>query len=359
MKELFTVTFECEVLTPMFLGSSDPRDAELRPPSIKGAIRFWWRAMNGGMNLTEMHEDEKNIFGGIPDSSDTEDAKKIGKSKVLISVSHKIGEPTNERLSEHITIETFDAEGKPRKLDSILFLGFGKGLPRSKKENRAATEWANYINCGEKFIVTLSSKNLDVLKEASESFRIMAHFGGLGGKSRNGFGSFRITKIGSDGTDFKQVEFKKLLTGNELPSYPAFSQFTKLIAGKTGFRTWDQAMDHLAQTYYSAKQKLTRSEQIPDSGTFGNKKEFAGMLLKNTGVHLPKRPNRIPKPFFMKITKDINGTYGWQILYLPSRFLEGLREENPENTDAMQEEYKAYMELMVDKLENWNKEETL
>jgi len=34
-----TVTFNCEVITPMFLGDADQKP-ELRPPSIRGAMRY-------------------------------------------------------------------------------------------------------------------------------------------------------------------------------------------------------------------------------------------------------------------------------------------------------------------------------
>ena len=39
------VTFR--VVTPMFLGGAKPNDfAELRPPSIKSAMRYWYRALD-------------------------------------------------------------------------------------------------------------------------------------------------------------------------------------------------------------------------------------------------------------------------------------------------------------------------
>ena len=58
-----TITFECEVITPMFLAGADGSTPELRAPSIKGALRFWWRAMNGHLNLKELKEQEGKIFG--------------------------------------------------------------------------------------------------------------------------------------------------------------------------------------------------------------------------------------------------------------------------------------------------------
>jgi CRISPR-associated protein Cmr1 len=57
------VTFQCEIITPMFMGGADGVTPELRAPSIKGAMRFWWRAMNGGLRLAALKEQEGKIFG--------------------------------------------------------------------------------------------------------------------------------------------------------------------------------------------------------------------------------------------------------------------------------------------------------
>ena len=72
------ITFTCETITPMFLAGADGMTPELRAPSIKGALRFWWRAMNGDLSLEELKRREAEIFGG------TSPAR---RSSVVISVS--------------------------------------------------------------------------------------------------------------------------------------------------------------------------------------------------------------------------------------------------------------------------------
>lgn len=47
----------------MFLAGADGTTPELRAPSIKGALRFWWRAMNGHLSLSELKRKEGEIFG--------------------------------------------------------------------------------------------------------------------------------------------------------------------------------------------------------------------------------------------------------------------------------------------------------
>jgi len=58
-----TITFECETITPMFMYGADGTTPELRPASIKGVMRFWWRAIHGNLELSELKKKEGEIFG--------------------------------------------------------------------------------------------------------------------------------------------------------------------------------------------------------------------------------------------------------------------------------------------------------
>lgn len=50
------ITFEC--LTPCFCAGADQTQAEIRPSSIRGALRWWFRTLGGN------HADENAVFGG-------------------------------------------------------------------------------------------------------------------------------------------------------------------------------------------------------------------------------------------------------------------------------------------------------
>src|SRR3990172_5820707 len=86
-----TIEFQCETITPMFMGSADPQECELRPPSIKGAMRFWWRAINGNLGLDELRKREAEIFGGSGE-------KEAERSKVIIKL-HDIKEINEVKIS--------------------------------------------------------------------------------------------------------------------------------------------------------------------------------------------------------------------------------------------------------------------
>ena len=75
-------TYELEVITPMFLGGANPNKVELRVPPIKGMLRFWWRALHPDLannNYRELRKGESDLFG---DAGDT-----YGKSRVKIQFS--------------------------------------------------------------------------------------------------------------------------------------------------------------------------------------------------------------------------------------------------------------------------------
>ncbi len=151
-----TITFSCETITPMFLSGADGSTPELRPPSIKGALRFWWRAMNG--DKSNMREEEAKIFGG------TDPAQ---RSKVMIRV----------------------LSNQPRKEDMEEF------APLEHKKGERGYFTKKGIKPSFKFKIKLSAPNIIELDKMKALFILVSVLGGLGNRSRRGFGAFMIIKI--------------------------------------------------------------------------------------------------------------------------------------------------------------------
>jgi CRISPR-associated protein Cmr1 len=84
-----TITFQCKTTTPLVMnGAYGNNDPELRPPGIKASLRFWWRALNGHLLLTQLKEQEAAIFGSTK-----------GRSKVIIRVEENIDETLKRKYS--------------------------------------------------------------------------------------------------------------------------------------------------------------------------------------------------------------------------------------------------------------------
>ena len=72
---------EFTVITPMFLNNAYGNNSvELRPPSFKGMLRFWWRAIMA-MDVDKLRDQEAHIFGSSDES--------IGRSKIQLLVEYK------------------------------------------------------------------------------------------------------------------------------------------------------------------------------------------------------------------------------------------------------------------------------
>ena len=85
-----TIEATYRVTTPMFLGGAE-QQAELRLPSFKGALRFWWRASvwptvaAHGESLSNLYRREAEIFGSSEE--------RIGQSKVGLRLRVNSGQP--------------------------------------------------------------------------------------------------------------------------------------------------------------------------------------------------------------------------------------------------------------------------
>ena len=149
----------------MFLAGANQKQAELRTQSIKGALRFWWRAIYGGDDIADMKQREAEIFG---------DAGDIGKSKVLLKLVKK----KNYNSSNYSPV--------PHKTANFTFVG---------------------LDPKQSFILELSADSI-----IHSLFELFAILGGLGRRSRRGFGSFIIKKINQeDYTDIINLDFLQTL----------------------------------------------------------------------------------------------------------------------------------------------------
>ncbi len=52
-------TYKIEIITPCFCAGANQQQAEIRVPSIRGQLRWWFRALGG------TRDDEEKIFGGV------------------------------------------------------------------------------------------------------------------------------------------------------------------------------------------------------------------------------------------------------------------------------------------------------
>ncbi len=167
-----------KTVTPLFLGGADPRgEPELRAASVRGALRFWLRALLGGVlgdrDLDALHRAESTVFGS------TERA-----SPVVVRLTHRSFGKNN--------IKPF-SELHSNKI-GVAYLFFAARGTKTERERSA-------INVGEWFQLHLEERfgrgepQGKALKHAYAALWLLTHLGGLGSRSRRGAGSLQVTEV--------------------------------------------------------------------------------------------------------------------------------------------------------------------
>jgi len=261
------------IVTPMFIGGAnqDPSDG-IRPPSVKGILRFWWRALNWGeaykqakgnksKALKILHEKEIFLFGGAANFN-----KKSGQGIFLLTVSH---DPLNI-VREGVVHEDFIQGSSSSGLSSARYLAYGlmHSFPSSKKNTRAGELIRGSINHNQGFNVALLFKG-EPDESILSALKLLGLVGGLGSRSRNGMGSITLEKLSRDKEiiwscpesveDYSRVLNQLLPCLEEIPpaDYSAFSLQTSVdillkstdpiqVLDKIGqkildFRSWGQS----------------------------------------------------------------------------------------------------------------------
>ncbi len=314
------VIFHFETVTPMFLGDAEtnmpePRTARTAP--IKGALRFWWRAMNAHLvekknnkwDYSKLKEYESAIFGGT-------DSPKAQKSKVLIRIiNSQLSVPNNFKELENQSKKTLPIhnlqKNKTEQVNAIRYLGFGLYDFKDKEKNRYYVEgsWDLLCEYPEGDIITEIQKKevtINIEKELQIAFSMLNLFGTLGSKARNGFGSIQISS-----KDFTLLSIDKIQEylqkkqycipkpKNSVEGIVPYTAFTELQVIKQGdAENPIEALEEIAIKYRNAKKDIKPNECIASP--------------KINGLS-----ERYPKRYYFSVKKDENGKYKWQCLYLP------------------------------------------
>lgn len=124
MKKL---SFELEFITPAFIGDAN-QQAELRPASFVGLIRWWWRALKCISNTESLYQHEVSIFGGH-----TKDGALASKVRLKLSGEGIISE---NFLKQAYRLEwVYDKkDGLKGRHAGVGYLLYSMNLPE-KKEN--------------------------------------------------------------------------------------------------------------------------------------------------------------------------------------------------------------------------------
>lgn len=221
---MYTLKATYRIVTPLFAGGADQqKSAELRTSAFKGVLRFWYRAValpycNG--NWHKVREQEKELFGST---------KGQASFMLKLQVKHKVDEvPPNQEWAGA----------------GSTYLGYGLIKP-----GKTGITTRPYIEKGPWFTATLAmpkrmqEMDIDGLKRALKALGL---FGGMGSRSRKGFGSLALESLLEDDREIWTApkndeelgsKIQELFSGvglnDILPEYSAFSGQSRVTIYRT------------------------------------------------------------------------------------------------------------------------------
>lgn len=346
MKEL-KVTFR--IVTPLFLAGANQQQAEFRLPSLKGALRFWYRAVD-----PEYRKWEGKIFGSTDPGE--------GQSRFLMRSS---------------SIKWKSIPYSENCFKDIKYLGFSFIL--GQKEQGEIKKRSHLIG-NKKFTVsfmlrpfkekedTKTEEPLQYWRRLMASLWLLGHIGGLGSRSRRGFGTLALERW--DGGGIPEVEQikKELPIAHRETSMEdwkgAFSQGIKLIQSwfdgypisdhsvidsesvflyysneREYFTNWRSAMSVVDKSLSSFR-KYRDEENCKDNKinrlALGLPREFSNQKSKTTTRYCHEYNDRIASPVWIRIIK-IGDRYYPVIFILSTPFPKLVKKVDKKGTKGEEE----------------------
>jgi CRISPR-associated protein Cmr1 len=245
-----------ETVTPMFLAGANQEKPELRAPSFMGALRYWTRAALGGVlgdnNLEALKKAEEEVWGSTN-----------GTGAVQIQL---------------IANTNFTAS-------------YLKALPHKPDSDPASRTKFYAIPAGIRFQIVLRqyAPSPETWNMAIAAFLLMSAHGGVGRRSRRGWGTNWIIKA-----DRTQAQLPQVLNG--LIVLPVRKYQDKTLSPEI----WEAYRLRVIEQAMEKAQELCDMLQVRSRATVNYPTKFPIVSLQNQNMHTMvvdrKRQNFFNKP---------------------------------------------------------------
>ncbi|MBW7877065.1 MAG: type III-B CRISPR module RAMP protein Cmr1 [Candidatus Cloacimonetes bacterium] len=330
-----------EVVTPMFCGDGENTvSASLRPLSIKGLLRFHFRAVAFRLlkgDLQKILNFESKIFGST---------KGIGLLRIRTELLNE-GKAVSANSVLNLASGKVVGEG-------VRYLGYGLMGAFGANEGRLTRPCLDGVEFS--LHLTLREDDKTCITLLHYTMLSIAICGSLGARSRKGFGSLSLKslKIADKEEKVEQVFKWPALLAKEFenqlsyPDYTAWSSQSRVIKVEGGssaleiMNTIGKAMMHYrsfgrdgqvlgvpALKKFQVDHDLMHSahdskvEDIPRRSAFGLPHKYFFTSIQNCSRDFGAKPEnheRRASPLFIKVIK-VDGQYFGLLSFLPAQFL--------------------------------------
>ena len=334
------------VTTPMFCGGADAKNAELRLPSLKGVLRYWWRALawsDCDGDLGKIKKKEDDLFGSAEGGQSRVQMRFLKSPSPSLCDAGQVLVPSvgyGTRYLGYGVMEAFASRKRGTKAGELTRACIGHGLDFTVQMR----------------VSSASEPSVALLKSAVIAVGCLS---GIGAKSRKGYGSLTIRSLVVDKescpTPSSLMELRTTIAGlyqqhrvscggSEYPKYTAFSRHARhvlLTSGKKEpldmldlvgrevirYRSWGREGkilgQHESEKNFKDDHDLMkgvetgrRPDKHPERVAFGLPHNYGQGQVGPSDKDLDRRAS----PLFIHIHECVDGPVA-VLSFLPARFL--------------------------------------
>ena len=349
-------TFETtlELVTPAFLAGANQQaeDCDLRPATLRGLLRWWWRTMHAGfVDVRTLRALEAAIWG---------DTKSGGAVRIELSViaanrkepySHRRDRQSGTRYIAYGMDETSREQRKQRfRLDPPASWRLRLIARRARFFiNRNDLDDPQKANSGQQLTAD------QVLGQAKAALWLLCTYGGAGSKTRKGFGSLATTGIDLNDLAACQLVARDLRQRCRIDAELAVSRIESPSISDPDLQRLempgqaaspDDILERIGRAYSAVAARFKHNVdqqgtvQLPNKAAWGLPRKIHGpsndpLPHQSAATHqrpewldFPKRPRNVQpqnarhaSPLHIHVAKSATGDFTVRLLAMPALYL--------------------------------------
>lgn len=318
MQEL---TYQVSFNTPAFLGNAE-QQAQWRTPPFKALLRQWWRVAyaannNFQVDVAAMRVAEGRLFGHAWLENDRDaHGEKVAARKSLVRLRLGQWNPGKLRKSDWVALDRVTHPEVNAQVPADLYLGYGPvTLPRGERNPTLKANAA--IQTGENTTFSLACPR-EYAKLIEHALVHMNRFGTVGGRSRNGWGSFTLQpeNVTSEPTNTIALREWKECLGLDWPHAIGRDSRGGLVWQTPPHADWKTLMKELAVIKIALRRQFIFPRAQPDGQV--HDRHWLSYPVTTHRVNDWNRNNaRLPNSLRFKVRPTTDGKLIGVIFHMP------------------------------------------
>ncbi len=283
-----------ELVTPAFLAGPNQQadDCDLRPATLRGLLRWWWRTMHAGyVDVKTLRALEAAVWGDTDSGGPVRiTVQRTNDSPTPIPVPGKCIQKDNKNRAVLRTdpdfVKKIGLESPPNKktAQGFLYLSYGMDeMPAGRPHERRhrfimppGAKWRVRLIARDGFYPPPSSRSSGVptrlpasliLQQARAALWLLCHYGGVGSKGRNGYGSLLARDDSGDESKLEQIKQQAAVfrqkcgakLRQQTPEIPSLNDALPVLSIPTPWKSYWFVLDQLGYAIQDFAQKHKRN----------------------------------------------------------------------------------------------------